>query len=1141
MTDAPPRPVSDRLAAIDLAYQPDFTLGRLRASPPTREIVANGVPATIEPRVMQVLVALARRRGEVVSRNDLIATCWGGRTVSDDAINRCIQAIRRLAEADGGFAVTTLTRIGYRLDETAGPTGPPVPAPQTHSERRRLTVLSCALVRASGMAASSLDPEDWQAVATAWRRAVGEAADPLGGHVIRGLADEVLIYFGYPQAQEDAAERAVRCGLAIVEGLGALKSGFAQALGADLAVRIGIDAGSVVIAADDRSVDLFGAAPDLATRVQLAAAADAVTVTAAVADRVRSRFVLTAAQPSLAGAGSLPPLFHLVSPRASARRDRRRPTPFVGREGDAETLLGLWRKARGGKGQFALLTGEPGLGKSRQIAEFRARLAGEPHLWLEAAGSPLAANTPFHAVARMLDQVLASDARSGRLQALERMLTTAGLDPAATLPLIAPLLNLDPPAAYPALGLAPEEARRRLLASLADWALAAAGARPLVIVVEDLQWIDPSTLELFQALAERGAGAALLLLGAARPEFRPPWPPRPHHTAIALERLDREATHALVSGLAVGRGGLDAAVIDAVIARADGVPLFAEELTRLMLDREGDASEPDIPASLQDSLAARLDRLGEAKAVAQLAAVLGRDFTHPLLAALSPLPERDLRAGLAALADAHLIHGRGAAPAATYQFRHALIREAAYESLLKSRRRDLHAQVAQMLTSGDPTLAEVRPEVRAHHWAEAGEHDKAVAAWSDAARSAEDRHAHEEAIVAYRRAILVLLRLPETPERDAREFDLSVPLSALVGIKQGFFSDDYVALGARAATLAERGGTLQQAVMQDLYSFLIAWSAADLPKACALADRLFGLAQREGGDLSLRVGHMAQVLAQISAANLDAADAHLVQWQLIAERTNVPLFTNEATGVIGAGAEVAYYRGHPDVARQRIAQALAMAEASGNPHELTMALVCKAWVHVLLREPRAAETAAARALALAEENGFNQANHARASLAWARAQLGATSEALELAEKSLVGWIGGGVPRLVEARRVREQVRALAGDPQGALDNFDGVFGQHEDNGVLRAAHLIGRADLQRQAGWPDAAEADLSEALALARRTGARGLELRAATGLALRLRARGERDAARALLAPVYGRFDPDLETTDLSEARQLLEALG
>jgi predicted ATPase len=443
-------------------------------------------------------------------------------------------------------------------------------------------------------------------------------------------------------------------------------------------------------------------------------------------------------------------------------------TPFVGREDELRSLLSRWERAREGEGQVALIIGEASIGKSRLVRRFRQAIAATAHTWLEAGAGALFQNTPFYAISELLRQVLGDAPPADQLMQLEAGLGAVGLKPAEAIPLLAPLLNLPPLDQYPPSMLAPEQQRRRLLATLVDWLIGSARTQPLVSVIEDLHWADPSTLELIQLLVEQGATAPIMLVYTARPEFHPPWPPRGHHTQITLNRLNAREVRTMVAEVAA-RKALSDETVPTVVERTGGVTLFVEELTRTVLE-SGDATLTGraIAVTLHDSLMARLDRLGPAKEVIQVGAVIGSEFTYELLHAVRPVAQDKLQAALRKLADAELLYVRGIAPDATYQFKHALIRDAAYEALLKSRRKELHRRIAEHEEAayGD-RAGEIATEI-ADHYGRGGERDKAVKYLRLAGDQAAGRGAMIEASRQYGRALELLSETQETQAVIAR-------------------------------------------------------------------------------------------------------------------------------------------------------------------------------------------------------------------------------------------------------------------------------------------------------------------------------------------------------------------------------------
>jgi class 3 adenylate cyclase len=686
---------------------------------------------------------------------------------------------------------------------------PGVPAPNEiqarggniAGERRHLTVLFCDLVGSTAISAQ-LDPEEWREVVAGYHRTAAEAIIRFGGHVAKYLGDGVMAYFGWPEAHDNDAERAARAGLAILDAIAKLNQ---QPGSVQLSTRIGIDSGAVVVGAGaGKEVDVFGDTPNIAARVETATEAGTVAITDATHRLVAGLFVVEDAGPqALKGIEQPIRLYRVIRPsgvrgRFEAATAAGGLTPFVGREDELRSLVSRWEQVLNGEGQVALIVGEAGIGKSRLLQRFHEQIAGTPHTWVETGAGAFFQNTPFYPITEMLRQLVweqsfnrlddylrehqsgesepreANAARGdhsgdGMLAELVSRLELAGLKPAEAIPQLAPLLNLTLPTEYPPSALSPEQQRRRLLTTLVEWVIGAARVQPLVIATEDLHWVDPSTLELIELLVEQGAGARLLLLYTARPEFRAPWVMRAHHTQITLNRLSASDVRTMV-GQVAAKNALPDETIAAVVERTGGVPLFVEELTRAVLE-SGDTklSGREIPTTLHDSLMARLDRLGPAKEIAQVAAVIGREFSYELLHVVHPIAEEDLREALRKLADVELVYVRGIAPDATYQFKHALIQDAAYEALLKSRRRELHLIVAKTIDEKFPSLKEEHPEVLARHWTEAGEIESAIAEWSRAGAQAVERRAYREAEQHYRDAISILEALPESPERDGRE------------------------------------------------------------------------------------------------------------------------------------------------------------------------------------------------------------------------------------------------------------------------------------------------------------------------------------------------------------------------------------
>ena len=558
-----------------------------------------------------------------------------------------------------------------------------------------------------------------------------------------------------------------------------------------------------------------------------------------------------------------------------------------------------------------------------------------------------------------------------QLAQLESSLELAGLKPAEALPLIAPLLNLPLPAKYPPSSLSPEQQRRRLLATLVEWVLGAARAQPMVIAIEDLHWADPSTLELLQLLVEQGATARLLLLYTARPEFHAQWPLRAHHTQITLNRLSSRNVRTMVEEVAAQKA-LSEETIATVVERTGGVPLFVEELTRAVLEG-GDAklTGREIPVTLHDSLMARLDRLGPAKEVAQVGAVIGSEFSYELLHAVHPIAEEDLQRALRMLADAELLYVRGIAPDATYQFKHALIRDAAYEALLKSRRRDLHRLVARTIDEKFPVLKEVNPEVLARHWTEAGETQPAIVEWTRAGTVAEARHAFSEALANYQQSVRLLKLLPESSERDHRELELRQSAAQMLYLRaEGYAAPKTGHAIEQATALAEKTGNLTQLVAWTLRKWLAPFNSGDLPFAAALRrpDARACGSRRQPSKCRDGTCH----------SNLDPPQSWRPPRSRPASPTAGLKFFDDsafrqvpgaASWTFGLASYNASLLGRPDVARERMVS-IVSAVSENKPHDQAISDICAAQLRHYLKEYEQAEVFATKALERSEKHQF---------------------------------------------------------------------------------------------------------------------------------------------------------------------------
>jgi tetratricopeptide (TPR) repeat protein len=972
----------------------------------------------------------------------------------------------------------------------------------------------------------------------------------MGGYVAKGRHEELIAYFGYPEAQEDASERAVRAGLAIQQAMTDLNARLGQEQDVRFEVRCAIHAGTVVVTQSTaEGAEIFGDTPEIAAKARAAASPDTVVMTAVVHDLVSGLFVIEdLGDRAVVESGDTQRIYRVVRPGLAGSRPRgfspRETSPFVGRDDELALLMGRWRCVQDGEGQFVLVTGEPGIGKSRLVEEFRTRMKGDPHLWISCGGGPLFTNTPLHPVVRMLDQGLGwrgDESPEERLSGLERALRPLGARTAEAVPLIAGLLNLPTPGGGQSPMFAPDQARRRLLEALAAWVFGATRDQPLVAVVEDLHWVDPSTLELIQTLLEQGATAPLMLLCTARPEFRPTWTPRGHHAHITLNRLNNRQTRELVSQV-VARSGLVKDVVERVLRRTDGVPLFAEELTRLMLEGDEAPEGHAVPATLLDSLAARLDRVGRAKETAQLASVIGREFSYELLRAVSQASDADLDGDLARLADAELIYARGLPPHASYQFKHALMQDAAYQTLLKSTRRELHGRVARTLAERFPALADAQPEILARHWTEAGEAAPAIDAWHKAGDAAYARRAFKEAEEDYHQALAIQEAQPESPEGDARTLALLSALNRILQLTRGYAAPETVAAATRARSLAEKTGSISQLIREEAVLWRGIITSGDYAGAAAMADHILDLTHRAPpSPARLLFAHNAQVQTRYYTGDLAGVEEHFALLAPLIESDGRRQAPGNNIVAIGIASLTAFQRGRRTLAETRIASAAAFAEKTGNPYDLAMALHFESGLRIMERDVDRADTLAQRMMEVGEENGFSYImDLAAPKMGWVRAHQGAPEEGLDLVRRGLAGVSASGARIAITLLyNSLAEIQAMTGAVNDALDVIEVGLNANPQELIFRPEALILRGTFRANFGDMTLAEADFREALALAGRIDSATMALRAALRLAPLMQSRGEDDAAKALIAAHRDRVPDGAGTRVMLEAEAALRA--
>jgi class 3 adenylate cyclase len=727
----------------------------------------------------------------------------------------------------GGTSITPTTAVPERspAQGEAAPVGPTTP----DAERRQLTVMFCDLVDSTKLS-SQLDPEDYRDMVRAYQRVCSEVITRFDGHIAQLLGDGLLVYFGYPQAHEDDPQRAVRTGLGIIEAIGALHTRLEQDKGIRLAVRLGIHTGLVVVGdmgSQGRQEQLaLGETPNVAARLQAIARPNTVVMSADTHRLVQGYFDYEAlGHHDMRGVSQPLAIYRVLGDRGiQSRLDvvaLKGLTPLVGRDQEVGLLIERWEQAKNGQGQVILLSGEAGIGKSRLVQVLKDHLAAEFHTRWECRSFPYYQNTALYPLTNLLQRVLQwrqDDTLKEKLSKLEQELRQYRLPLGETIPLFAPLLSLPiPEDRYPPLTLSPQRQRHKTLESIVAMLLELAEQQPVLFILEDLHWTDPTTLEFLSLLVEQVPTTAIATLLTCRPHFQPSWHHRSYITEMTLNHLSHTQVEQIVTGMTEGKI-FPAEVLQQIIAKTDGVPLFVEEITKAILESgqltavdgqyelTGALSTSAIPATLQDSLMARLDRLVTAKAVAQYAAVIGRQFSYGLLSTVSQLDAATLQRELGRLVEAEIIYHRGVPPQATYTFKHALIQDAAYESLLKSTRQQYHQRIAQALETQFPETAATQPELLAQHYTEAGLREQAVGYWQRAAQHALQRPAYVEAVSHATRGLAMLTALPDTPMRTQHELDLLITLVQALSDTKGQGAPELAPLFTRAAALCQQVG-----------------------------------------------------------------------------------------------------------------------------------------------------------------------------------------------------------------------------------------------------------------------------------------------------------------------------------------------
>jgi class 3 adenylate cyclase/predicted ATPase len=1048
------------------------------------------------------------------------------------------------------------------------------PAEAATAERRQLTVMFCDLVGSTSLS-TRLDPEDLRDIIGAYHRRSAEIIQQNGGFVAKYMGDGVLAYFGYPEARENDAERAVQAGLDLV----AAAPNLSTPSGTPLQIRIGIATGLVVVgdltgSGEAQERGIVGDTPNLAARLQGVAEPNMVVIAEGTRRLIGNLFELRdLGSRGLKGiAGPVPAWEAVRANVVESRFDALRtgPVELVGREEELDRILRCWARAKGGEGGVVLLSGEAGIGKSGLTAKLLGKTVAEPQVRIRTFCSPQHTDSAFYPIIGHMERAAGlarEDSAKARLDKLDAMFTETATS-LQDVGLFAEMMSLPSDGRYQMPNLTPQQRRQRTLEALPAQIEALARINPVMMIFEDVHWIDPTSLEVLDRIIARIASHRILLILTFRPEFRPHWPAQPYVVPINISRLAARDVETMIGHLA-GNRSLPAGLRQDIVERADGIPLFIEEMTKAVLEAGGDhqarrvvAAVPSpvvaVPDSLHASLMSRLDRLGSAKAVAQIGAAIGREFSHALLASVAGKSEAELNAALERLVAAGLLFRQGVAPNATYQFNHALVQDAAYGALLRDQRRAIHARIAETLEVQFAEIADSRPELLARHTTQAGLPDKAAVLWAKAGRRSLARSALIEAAEQLSRALAQLALLPRTRSVRHEQIKIQIDLSNALIHTKGHASPETKASFQTARSWVEEAEAAGEAVDDPLVLFSVLYGfwvgnrmAFKGDVANDLARQFYDLAEAHGATVPRMIAHLIMGISLALVGNSADGRTHLDQVVAMYEpsqhRSLATRFGHDVRMTAYSWRALALWMlGCADGAADDVRRALEDAHEIEHAATSMFALSHGSLAHVLRRDAASAAKLADDLVALAQEKGsLYWKSYGLMLQAWLMADGGAVAEA---------------IPNVISATDAMRSTGATAYAPwylaflaQAHADRGELAEARRRIAEALAIAETTGEtwceADIHRIAGEialappdrnPETAEAHFERALRVARQQKATSFELRAATAIARLRHDSGRGREGRDLLGDVLGRFTEGFGTRDLIEAKTLLDML-
>lgn len=1046
------------------------------------------------------------------------------------------------------------------------------------AERRQVTVLSCICDWADS--AEEVDPEDQHQTLLAFQQLCRDAVKTHQGAIVQSTGQGLLVCFGYPQAFEDAAQRAVRAGLEILRASGRLGEQLPHGKAAQLAVWLTIHSGLALVgemeqSSGDSQLSIVGEARSVATRLEAVAEPNTVVISEATHRLVHGFFVCKSlGMHAVKGIARPLEVFQVTSPSDSQTRIEAAGTtgltPLVGRDQEVGLLLDRWEQAKEGMGQIVLLIGEPGIGKSRLVHVVKEHVLkehqGEPRAIVEWRCSPYYQNTGLYPVVDFFERSLGAKPEAPadeRLAGLAAYVTQYGLGGDDVVPLLATLLSIRYEDRYPPLAMSPQRQKDRTLEILLEWTRACAREQPVLFVVEDLHWVDPSTLEFLGLLVEQGLADRILTLLTFRPEFTTPWTSRAHQSQVALNRLTRRQIGDLMQRKS-GIQKLPAALIDQVAARTDGVPLFVEEFTKMVMEagglREvhgeavlsGTFSLQTIPATLYDLLMARVDRLAGTRDVIQLGATLGREFSYELIQAVAALEETAMQRELAKLVEAEILYAKGRQPRCQYIFKHALIQDAAYQSLTKGKRQQFHKRIADVLEERFPETADLQPELLAHHCTEGARPAQALVYWERAGQRSLQRFANAEAIGHFTRGLECLRALEESPDRNRKELGLQLPLAMAIMTAKGWATPDVEPVHARARELCLKLGERDTL-------FYVLWGSwawrllrVELDTARRLADELLATALPWNDPGLVMEAHWAIGCTSLFRGEFVRGHEHFGKASALLDpercRQNARFTGQSVAATLPAHwCWVLWHLGYPDQALQVGQDGVSSASGVADPFSHAFAAYHLGCVQQLCRLPRETLKSAEATLAIAQEQGFAIWKALGTLCRGAGLALhGKPAEGAELIRQGLGFFQMTGAAlssthyycQLAEALWRGERI---ADARQAVHDGLEFAARTNERFAEAELQRLEGELLLAQTPHEQAQAERCFEQAIAIARRQEARSWELRAATSLGRLRQRQGRAREGEQLLSSIYDWFTEGLTTHDLVEAAALLAALA